>query len=87
MAVDITIIVFKKLAENCKKQKQNRNIILHLSRAITLTRESSDNFDPSETFEGLIIRIISKIERIWLNLTGLEINEKNSSQTPLFSFK
>ena len=35
------------------------------------------NFDPMQTFEGLIIRIILTIERIWLNLSVLEINEKN----------
>ena len=30
--------------------------------------ESLDNFDPLKTFVSFIIRIISAIERIWLNM-------------------
>ena len=60
-----------------------KNIIFRLPRAITLTRSH-----PMQTFVGFIIRIILAIERIWLDLTVLEIYEKNLWlwQTTLFYF-
>ena len=46
--------------------------------------ESSDNFDPVETFVGLIKMIISAIERDKLNLKVLEIYAQNYCLTPMF---
>ena len=63
----LSIIVFKILAENCKKKK---NVIFHLSRAITLTRSCLTTFIPEDFW-----RPYNKghFEIILLNLTVLEI--------------
>ena len=55
-----------------KKKNTQKTVIFHLSRAITLTRSGLTTLIP-KTFVGLIIKIISAIERMWLNLTVLEI--------------
>ena len=75
----LSIIVFKILAENCKKKR-------HFSpfKGNNSYKESSDNFYPWGLV-GLIIRIISATEWIWLNLMVLEIKyAKNYCLTLMF---
>ena len=76
----LSIIIIKILAENCKKH--------HFSpfKDNNSNKKSFDNFNPMQTFVSLIMRIISTIERIWLNLSILEIYAKNFCLTPMFYF-
>ena len=59
----VSVIVFKILAENCEQRH------FSLFKGNNSKKDSSDIFDLMQTFVGFILRIISAIDKIWLNLT------------------